>query len=214
MRRWGFRKTLCLWVGIVVLQIFSPLGQSSLQARVKKFSSSKITELTVLKPNSDEKIALTIDLPEGWKRNMDFGTVVFEPANASDFFEIPSIEILLTCGGECEPGKIAQNIESHIQRLNKGWETLSTGNAELDKKGSIVEVLEDRKTGTSRLYEVRLTYPAGVSSAMYPPRIWIYRFINPPGDPFFILVNGKIPANLKNDFFPMLEAACLSVNKK
>jgi len=165
-------------------------------------------------PQSDEEVALEITLPAGWTRNTAFGTVVFDPPDAGDFYEAPRIEIQALCEGECRAEEMAGNIDSYVQRLKEGWKTLSTGDENLDKLGANVEVLKDEKAGDSRVFAVSLTYPDGVSDSMYPPRFWIYRFVHKPGEPYFILVKGKVPATLKNDFYSVVGAACGTVDEK
>ncbi len=61
-------------------------------------------------PLSEEAVNLQATLPEGWKRNPDFGTVVFEPGDAAEYFEAPSIEVTVLCEGECQPEVIPDNI--------------------------------------------------------------------------------------------------------
>ena len=68
-------------------------------------------------PQSDGEVALEIALPAGWERNTDFGTVVFDPPDAGDFFEAPRIEVQVKCEGECRAEAMADNIESYVQRL-------------------------------------------------------------------------------------------------
>lgn len=165
-------------------------------------------------PQSDEEVALEIALAAGWIRNTAFGTVVFDPPDAGDFYEAPRIEIQVLCEGECRAEAMAANIDSYVQRLKEGWKTLSTGDENLDKLNTKVEVLKDEKAGDSRVFAVSLTYPEGVSSAMYPPRFWIYRFVHKPGDSYFIMVKGKVPASLENDFYSVVEATCGTVDKK
>lgn len=169
------------------------------------------TAFSCVLPNSDQQVALAVTLPEGWQRNTAFGTVVFEPGNAGDYFEAPNVEISAVCEGECAPAAIPANIDSFVQRLKEGWKTLATGNADLDKAGTAVEVLKDEKQGNARVFAVSLTYPEGVSAAMYPPRLYIYRFIHDPDEPYFILVKGLVPAALKSEFYTAVEAVCGSV---
>ncbi len=84
----------------------------------------------------------------------------------------------------------------------------------MDNLGTNVEIVGDEQIGDARVFEVKLTYPEGVSAAMYPPRYWVYRFIHDPEDPYFILVKGKVPLNLADQFLSAVRAACLSVKKQ
>jgi len=168
-------------------------------------------KFTCSRPNAEEDVILHANLPGGWKRNPAFGTVVFEPGDANEYFETPSIEVEVLCEGECVPQAIPGNILSYIQRLKAGWKTLATGNPEMDKQGAFVEIINDEQSEDTRILEVKLTYPEGVSMAMYPPRHWVYRFIHNPEDPFFILIKGKVPVNLAGQFLSDVRAACLSV---
>ena len=149
-------------------------------------------------------------IPKRWKINPDYGTVVYQPANADDYYEPPRIEFQALCEGECKAEAIPGNIEEYIQRLKDGWKKLSTGNPELDKLGTNVEIIKEEKSEGQWLFEVKLTYPEGVSSAMYPPRYWIYRFLHNAQDPFFILIKGKVPVNLADQFLPDVCASCMS----
>ncbi|NQT24694.1 hypothetical protein HQ585_05015 [candidate division KSB1 bacterium] len=170
-------------------------------------------EFTVKRPNTEENIKLKAEVPKGWKVNPDFGTVVFEPGNALDFYEPPNIEFQAMCEGECKAEAMVGNIEGYIQRLKDGWKQLSTGNEELDKLGANVEILKEEKFKGHVVFAVKLTYPDGVSDAMYPPRYWIYRFLHNDQDPFFILIKGKVPVNLGDEFLSDIRASCLSTAK-
>jgi hypothetical protein len=199
-------------VSFFIMAGISNLGRGTEHpaTRGKAYSGNPIT-FTCKLPNTEEDVSLQAKLPDGWKRNPAFGTVVFEPGDAEDFFEAPSIEMEVLCEGECKPEAIPGNILFYIQRLKAGWKTLATGNPEIDKLGTNVEIIKDEQSGDTRVFEVKLTYPEGVSAAMYPPRYWIYRFIHNPEVPFFILIRGKVPVNLANQFLSDVRAACLSV---
>ena len=176
-----------------------------------KACSGTPIKFTCKRPNTEEDVSLQAKLPGGWKRNPAFGTVVFEPGDAADYFEAPSIEVEVLCEGECKSEAIPGNIVFYIQRLKAGWKTLATGNPEMDKLGTNVEIIKDEQSGDTRVFEVKLTYPEGVSAAMYPPRYWVYRFIHNPEEPYFILIKGKVPVNLADQFLSDVRAACLSV---
>ena len=202
---------VCLLLSFVALAH----GQKAEDSKVTNqevFSGDPI-EFTCKRPNTEESIPLKVILPKGWKLNPDFGTVVYQPANSDDYYEPPSIEFQARCEGECKAEAIPGNIEEYIQRLKDGWKTLSTGNPEFDKLGTNVEILKEEKSEGQWLFEVKLTYPEGVSSAMYPPRYWSYRFIHNAQDPFFILIKGKVPVNLADQFLSDVNASCLSTVK-
>jgi len=178
----------------------------------KAFVGDQI-KFTVTHPITEESIPLMAELPKGWKVNPDFGTVVYQPGNADDYYEPPRIEFQARCEGESKAEAMIGNIEGYIQRLKDGWKQLSTGNAELDKLGTNVEILKEEKFKGKVLFEVKLTYPEGVSSSMYPPRFWIYYFLHNDQDPFFIFIKGKVPVELADEFLSEVRASCLSTAK-
>ncbi|MFC1569191.1 hypothetical protein ACFL4L_03045 [bacterium] len=178
----------------------------------KAFVGDQI-EFTVQHPESNESILLKAEVPKGWKVNPDFGTVVYQPGNSDDYYEPPLIEFQARCEGECKAEAMIGNIEGFIQRLKDGWKQLATGNAELDKLGANVEILKEEKFKGQVMFEVKLTYPDGVSDSMYPPRHRIYRFLHNDQDPFFILIKGEIPVNLADEFLVQVRASCLSTTK-
>ena len=189
----------------------SGLGKENLVPQEKAGIEAPI-KFTCRQPNTEDDVSLEVKLPGGWQRNPAFGTVVFEPGDAENYFETPSIEVEVLCEGECKPEAIPGNILSYLERLKAGWKTLATGNPEMDKQGTNVEIIKEEQSGDTRVFEVKLTYPEGVSAAMYPPRYRVYRFIHNPEDPFFILVKGKVPLNLADQFLSDIRTACLSVN--
>ena len=200
------------YVYLFLIPLTVAFGQKENVTKGQAFVGDPI-EFTCIQPNTEESIPLKVILPKGWKLNPDFGTVVYQPADADDYYEPPIIEFQAKCEGECKADAIPGNIEGHIQRLKEGWKTLATGDSELDKLGTNVEILKEEKSEGQWLFEVKLTYPEGVSSAMYPPRYWIYRFLHKEQDPFFILIKGKVPVMLADEFFSDVEAACLSTTK-
>ncbi len=202
-------------VCLLLFFVASAYGQKTEEnkgANEKTFIGDPI-EFTCKQPNTDEDIPLKVVLPKGWKLNPDFGTVVYQPANSDDYYEPPKIEFQVRCEGECKAEAIPGNIEEYIQRLKDGWKKLSTGDPELDKLGTNVEIIKEEKSEGQWLFEVKLTYPEGVSDAMYPPRYWIYRFLHNVQDPYFILINGKVPVNLADQFLSDVCASCLSTAK-
>lgn len=196
-----------------IFLFFMPLtvvfGQSENVNKGQAFVGDPV-EFTCMQPITEESIPLRAILPKGWKLNPDFGTVVYQPADALDYFDPPMIEFQARCEGECKAEAIPGNIEGYIQRLKEGWKTLATGDPKLDKLGTHVEILKEEKSEGQWLFEVKLTYPEGVSNAMYPPRYWIYRFLHHGQNPFFILIKGMVPLMLADEFFSDVEAACLS----
>lgn len=194
---------------LFLIPLTAAYGQRENRSEEQVFVGDPI-EFTCKHPLTEESIPLKVILPKGWKLNPDFGTVVYQPANADDYFEPPMIEFQARCEGECKAEAIPENIEGFIQRLKEGWKTLATGDPALDKLGTRVEILKEEKSGGQWLFEVKLTYPEGVSSAMYPPRYWIYRFLHHGQDSFFILIKGMIPVALVDEFLSDVEAACLS----
>ena len=203
--------------GACVLLIFIALayGQETEETKVtneKTFVGDPV-EFTCKQPNTEESIPLKVVLPKGWKLNPDYGTVVYQPANSDDYYEPPSIEFQALCEGECKAEVIPGNIEGYIQRLKDGWKKLATGDPELDKLGTNVEIIKEEKSEGQMLFEVKLTYPEGVSSAMYPPRYWIYLFLYNAKDPYFIFIKGKVPVNLADEFLSDVHASCLSTVK-
>lgn len=204
-----------LYVCVSLIILAAACGQKEEETKgteEKAFSGDTI-EFTCKHPNADEEIQLKATMPKGWKLNPDFGTVVYEPANAEDYFDTPRISFQATVQGEVRAEAIPGNIESYTQRLKEGWKKLSTGDPDLDKLGANVEILKEERSEGQWLFEVKLTYPEGVSSAMYPPRYWIYRFLHKAQDPFFILITGKVPVNLADQFLSDVEASCLSTTK-
>lgn len=200
-------------VSFLIMAGISSSGQGKENpASQEKACSGAPIKFTCRRPNTEENVSLQVKLPGGWKRNPAFGTVVFEPGDAENYFETPSIEVEVLCEGEGKPEAIPGNILSYLQRMKAGWKTLATGNPEMDKLGTNVEIIKEEQSGDTRVFEVKLTYPEGVSAAMYPPRYWVYRFIHNPEDPFFILVKGKVPINLADQFLSNVRTACLSVN--
>lgn len=169
---------------------------------------------TVKHPVTEVGILLKTTIPKGWEVNPDFGTVVFRPGNADDYYEPPLIEYQALCEGEAKADVIPENIDGYIQRLKDGWKRLATGNEELDKLGANVEILKEEKSEGRVVFEVKLTYPEGVSVAMYPPRYYLYYFLYNDQDPFFILIKGQIPVNLADEFLAQVRASCLTTVKK
>jgi len=202
---------------VYLLVIFAAVayGQKAEETKVtnEKTFAGEPMEFTCKQPNTDESIPLKVFLPKGWKLNSDFGTIVYQPANADDYYEPPRIEFQVRCEGECKAEAIPGNVEGYIQRLKAGWKKLATGDPELDMLGTNVEIIKEEKSEGQWLFEVKLTYPEGVSSAMYPPRYWIYRFLHNAQDPYFILINGKVPVNLADQFLSDVCASCLSTTK-
>ena len=170
-------------------------------------------EFIVKNPTTEESISLMAEVPTGWKVNPDFGTVVYQPGNIDDYYEPPLIEFQARCEGECKVEAMVGNIEGYIQRLKDGWKQLSTGDAELDKLGADVEILIEEKLEGQVMFEVKLSYPDGVSSAMYPPRHQIYRFLHNDQDPFFILIKGIVPETLADEFLTEVRSSCVSTLK-
>jgi len=202
---------VCLLL-IFVASVYGQKAEATKVTKEKTFIGDPI-EFTCKQPNTDEDIPLKVVLPKGWKLNPDFGTVVYQPANSDDYYEPPRIEFQAMCEGECKAEAIPGNIEEYIQRLKDGWKKLSTGNPELDKLGTKVEIIKEEKSEGQWLFEVKLTYPDGVSSAMYPPRYWIYYFLHNAQDPYFIFIKGKVPVNLADQFLSDVCASCLSTAK-
>lgn len=167
-------------------------------------------EVICVRPDIEEPVSFEAIIPQGWKRNPYFGTVVYQPANADDYYEPPNIEFQALCEGECRAETIPGNIENYIERLKEGWKTLATGDPELDKLGAIVDVIQEEKLEGKWLFEVKLTYPEGVSSAMYPPRYYIYHFLHDGQDPYFLLVKGIVPIELADEFLSDVYASCVS----
>lgn len=204
--------------GVCLLLILtaSAYGQEADATQVTKektFTGDPV-EFTCKHPVTDEKIPLQVILPKGWMRNPAFGTVVYQPANSDDYYEPPMIEFQARCEGECNAEAIPGNIEGYIQRLKDGWKKLSTGDPELDKLGTIVEIIKEEKSEGQWLLEVKLTYPEGVSDAMYPPRYWIYRFLHNEDDPYYIFIKGKVPVDLADVFLSDVYGSCLSTAQR
>ncbi|MCK5146888.1 hypothetical protein KAR48_09035 [bacterium] len=207
------KRLLC--AGLFLILVTGGYGQiadENKESSEKTFIGDQV-EFTCKRPNTGEEIPLKTILPKSWKRDPAFGTVVYQPANSDDYYEPPSIEHQVKCEGECAANAIPGNIEGYIERLKEGWKTLSTGDAELDKLGTNVEIIKEECSKGQWLFEVKLTYPRGVSSAMYPHRYWIYRFIHNAQDSFFILIKGKVPVNLADQFLPDVYMSCLSTVK-
>ncbi|MBU1693683.1 MAG: hypothetical protein KKC51_06935, partial [Verrucomicrobia bacterium] len=165
-------------IPVILAGVFILAGcgqQKATEGKAATQGSVPPTEIKVQGPDENTTVTLQIVLPKGWVVNPDFGTLVYEPGNRSDFFEIPSIEITTAVQGEASPEAIPGNIARHIQQTKDGWKKISTGNAELDAKGANVEVVEETQGDGEWLLKLKLTYPEGVSEAMYPPRYWIYR---------------------------------------
>ena len=173
------------------------------------FSGDQI-EFIVKKPNGEESISLKAEVPTDWKVNPNFGTVVYQPGNSDDYYEPPLIEFQARCEGECRAEAMVGNIEGYIQRLKDGWKQLSTGDAELDKLGANVEILIEEKLKGQVMFDVKLTYPDGVSSSMYPPRHYIYRFLYNDQETFFILIKGIVPESLADEFLSEVRSSCAS----
>ncbi len=177
-----------------------------------KFMGDQV-EVICVRPDIEESVSFEATIPQGWKRNPYFGTVVYQPQNADDYYEPPNIEFQALCEGECRAEAIPGNIENYINRLKEGWKTLATGDPELDKLGAIVDVITEEKSDSQWLLEVKLTYPEGVSSAMYPPRYYIYRFLHNGQDPFFLFIKGIVPIELADEFLSDVYASCVSTVK-
>ncbi|MBN2030753.1 hypothetical protein JW824_10970 [bacterium] len=200
------------YVCLSIIFLAAVYGQRNEENRVideKTFIGDQV-DFPCIRPDTDESIVLRATVPKGWKVNPDFGTVVYQPADADDYYEPPMIEFQARCEGECKAEVIQGNIDAYVQRLKEGWKKLSTGDPELDALGAIVETIEEEKSDGQWLLEVKLTYPEGVSDAMYPPRYYVYRFLHDSQDPFFILIKGIVPVSLADQFLSDVVASCLS----
>lgn len=168
------------------------------------------TEITVPGPTEDITVKLQIALPDGWEVNPDFGTLVYEPANRGDFFEAPRIEIVTAVEGQATPEAIPENITRVIQQIKDSSKTISTGDPALDAQGANVEIIEEKQDAGEWNLTIKLTYPEGVSDAMYPPRYWIYRFLHRTDEAFFVRIKGKVPINEADKFLTPISDACKS----
>ena len=168
------------------------------------------TEITVQGPTEDTTVKLQIALPNGWEVNPDFGTLVYEPANRGDFFEAPRIEIVTAVEGQATPEAIPENIARFIQQTKDGSKKISTGDPALDAQGANVEIIEETQGAGEWNLTFKLTYPEGVSDAMYPPRYWIYRFLHRADEAFFVRIKGKVPINEADRFLTPVSDACKS----
>ena len=204
------KRIYCIFLCLIF--VASTYGQKAKKSKVtneKTFIGDRV-EFNCKRPDTDENIQIKAVIPKGWKLNPGFGTIVYQPANSDDYYDPPNIEFQVLCEGECRSEAIPGNIKKYIERLKNGWKKLSTGSAELDKLGTNVEIIKEEKSKGQWLFEVKLTYPAEISSAMYPPRYWIYRFLYNEHDPFFILVKGKVPVALADQFLFDVFTSCLS----
>jgi len=198
------KRMLCIGLLLVL-----PVLLVAQEAEKEAFKGD-VVEFTCQQPNTETPVPLQVTLPKGWKQNKAFGTMVFEPKNAGDYYEAPRMEFQIMCEGECKAEVIPLNIKKYMLRLMEGWKTLATGDPELDKQGTIVEVIKESQAEGQLLFAVKLTYPEGVSSAMYPPRYWIYLFLFNEKDPYFAFVKGKVPVSLKDEFLDDVMASCLT----
>lgn len=171
------------------------------------------TEVSIQSPQADATVALQIALPDGWAVNPGFGTLMYEPGNRDDFYEPPSIEIVTAVEGEAAPDAIPENIAQYVQRVKDSSAKIQTGDADLDAQGAHVEIIEETAGAGEWGLTLKLTYPDGVSDAMYPPRIWIYRFLHRADEPFFVLIKGKVPIQEVGQFFAPVSAACKSARR-
>ena len=195
---------------LCLIHLVMVCGQKSDKNR--DFTGDQI-EFIVKKPLTEENVSLMAEVPKGWKVNPNFGTVVYQPGNSDDYYEPPLIEFQARCEGECKTEAIPGNIDGYIQRLKVGWKQLSTGDEELDKLGANVEILIEEKLKGQVMFEVKLTYPDGVSSSMYPPRHYIYRFLYADQDSYFILIKGIVPESLADEFLTEVRSSCVSTVK-
>ena len=195
------------FICLCMIHFVMAYGQKS--DKSEDFAGDQI-EFIVNNPKAEESISLKAEVPTGWKVNPNFGTVVYQPGNSDDYYEPPLIEFQARCEGECRAEAMVGNIEGYVQRLKDGWTQLSTGDAELDKLGANVEILIEEKLKGQVIFEVKLTYPDGVSSAMYPPRHYIYRFLHNDQDSFFILIKGIVPESLADEFLREVRSSCAS----
>ena len=208
------KHLFCVCVSLILFATaYGQKTEENKAANEKTFTGDAV-EFTCIHPVTEESIPLKVILPKGWKLNPDFGTVVYEPANAFDYYEPPRIEFQVKCEGECKADVIPENIKGFMQGLMDGWKTLATGDPELDKLGTNVEIIKEKMSEGKMLLEVKLTYPEGVSDAMYPPRYWIYLFLYNAQDPFFIFVKGKVPVNLADEFLSDVYASCMTAAKR
>jgi len=162
-------------------------------------------------PNSAETLAVQGRIPKGWARNLEFGTVVFQPADKDDHFDPPLLQYEVRCGGSCEPQAIPANIEAAVQGIKDrlARPNINTGDSELDAVRAGVEVLLDEKFGADgRILAAAVTYPEHLSAALYIPRVVVHAFLHRPGDGFFIQTTGRCHLNQKDELLPVLTEAC------
>jgi len=198
---------------ILLAMVYTAGAGENKLIRNKEFTGDEV-EFTCKHPVTEESIPMKAIVPKGWKVNPAFGTVVFEPGNADDYYEPPNIEFQALCEGESKAEAIPGNIKGYMMRLMQGWKTLSTGDPELDKLGTHVEVMKEKHSEGLWLFAVQLSYPEGVSDAMYPPRYYIYLFLQEAQDPYFILVKGQVPVNSGEQFLSDVYASCLTAAKR
>ncbi len=194
---------------VIIVLLFAGSVGARIPGQQKKISGDRV-EFSCKQPGSGKELTIKAMVPAGWKRNTGFGTVLFQPPDAGDYFDPPNIEFQVLSEGEIKAEAMPGNIEGYIERLKKGWKKLATGNPELDEKGTIVTVNKEETIPGRWLLDVTLTYPEGVSSAMYPPRHWIYVFLHRAQDPYLMLIKGCVPVSLADQFLERVRTACLS----
>jgi len=154
-------------------------------------------------------------IPQGWMRNTDFGSIVFQPPDKDDFFYPPMIQYTTSCGGPCDAATIPANIEKAIQGIKDtlARPNINTGDAELDAVRADVEVLLDEKFEEDGwILAAAVTYAEELSSAQYIAKVVIHAFRHHPGDEFFIQTTAHAALDQKDALLSVLTAACRATN--
>lgn len=95
----------------------------------------------------------------------------------------------------------------------EGWTKIQTGNEALDAQNANVEVVEESADDGDWLLILKVTYPEGVSEAMYPPRYWIYRYLHRADEPFFVCIKGGVTMRYADQFLSAVTEACESAKR-
>ncbi|MBP7831036.1 MAG: hypothetical protein KA248_14080 [Kiritimatiellae bacterium] len=171
------------------------------------------TEVTIKAPDETTDVALQLVRPSGWEVNPDYGTLVYEPPNRDDYVDTPNIEIRAAVEGEVSAAAVPVNIARLIGAAKEGWKKIQTGNEALDAQNANVEVVEESADDGDWLLILKVTYPEGVSEAMYPPRYWIYRYLHRADEPFFVCIKGGVTLRYADQFLPAVTEACRSAKR-
>jgi hypothetical protein len=191
-------------------------GVKEMQEKAGEEDLTLQSESFVLKhPNSEDNLTVNAKIPATWMRNPDFGAVVFQPENYADYFFPPIIQYTISCGGNCDPEIIPDNIENSIKEIIKvlSQPNINTGDPEMDAIRANVTILKEENFGENGwILAAVVTYPEKLSSVLYVPKFVIHAYSHHPGDSFYVQTTARTGFDEKDKFMDVLLEACKSTD--